>query len=103
MKAFFIAMFSLYYLYSPPFVFYFCLYFTSESSGPSTIFEDRIYCKIKFRFRLVINLHLVSDEELKSSRLFYCDGTSRKLGGGEILSTSKYSYPGFFMLTVVDK
>lgn len=102
MKAFFIAMFSLYYLYSPPFVFYFCMYFTSESSGPSTIFEDRIYCKIEFRFRLVINLHMVSDEELKSSRLFYCDGTSRKCVGG-VLSTSKYSYPGFFMLTVVDK
>lgn len=70
MKAFFIAMCSLYYLYFTPFVFYFCLYFTSESSGPTAIFEDRIYCKIEFRFRLVINLHMVSDEELKSSRLF---------------------------------
>lgn len=37
---------------------------------------------------------MVSDEELKSSRLFYCAGTSGKRG--VILSTSKYPYTGFF-------
>lgn len=65
-------------------MFYFCMYFTSEFSGPSAIFEDRMYCKKKeFTFRLVINLHMVSDKELKSSRLFYFNGTLRNGGGVE--------------------
>lgn len=39
--------------------------------------------KKEFTFRLVINLHMVSDKELKSSRLFYFNGTLRNGGGVE--------------------